>query len=173
MMRLKVLLAAASISTGLCSPITYADGDLLTGDIRLACEALLCLSSDTRPSECTPSLERYFAIHYRNLSDTLDARLDFLNLCPSSKSLPQLTRTIARGAGRCDAASLNKIGRRTKNGDFIISSTKPSYCIDYEQLTRQTLTKSEPIYCTRWESVTFGKAKIEQYKCGHKWVDVK
>ncbi|WP_269902395.1 TrbM/KikA/MpfK family conjugal transfer protein, partial [Campylobacter coli] len=39
----------------------FAD-DILTGDTKLACEAILCLSSGTRPSECSSSLARYFSI---------------------------------------------------------------------------------------------------------------
>ena len=35
--------------------------DMLTGDTKLSCEAILCLSSSTRPSECDPSLQRYLA----------------------------------------------------------------------------------------------------------------
>ncbi|ENO0651419.1 conjugal transfer protein TrbM, partial [Campylobacter jejuni] len=42
----------------------FAD-DVLTGDTKLACEAILCLSSGTRPAECGPSLARYFAIHFK------------------------------------------------------------------------------------------------------------
>ncbi|ECK9767893.1 conjugal transfer protein, partial [Salmonella enterica subsp. enterica] len=34
-----------------------ADDGLFTGDVRLACEAVLCLSSGTRPSECAPLLD--------------------------------------------------------------------------------------------------------------------
>ena len=34
----------------------------ITGDAKLACEALLCLSSPTRPSECAPALKKYFSI---------------------------------------------------------------------------------------------------------------
>lgn len=40
--------------------------DVLTGDTKLACEAILCLSSETRPAECGPSLAKYFAIHLKN-----------------------------------------------------------------------------------------------------------
>ena len=35
--------------------ITFGE-DLLTGTPKLACEAILCLSSGTRPGECSPSL---------------------------------------------------------------------------------------------------------------------
>lgn len=54
----------------------------LTGDTKLACEALLCLSSGTRPSECSPSLNRYFSIKEKKWKDTIKARADFLKLCP-------------------------------------------------------------------------------------------
>ncbi|PSM51264.1 type IV conjugative transfer system protein TrbM [Campylobacter blaseri] len=61
-------------------------GDILTGDTKLACEAILCLSSGTRPSECSPSLKRYFSIHHRHWSDTVNARRNFLRLCPVGSS---------------------------------------------------------------------------------------
>lgn len=38
------------------------DMELLTGDTRLACEAILCLSTGERPSECQPAIRRYFSI---------------------------------------------------------------------------------------------------------------
>lgn len=75
----------------------------------MACEAVLCLSSGTRPSECAPSLSHYFSIHKK--VDTIRARFDFfLNLCPVSNQTPEmnsLISAISNGAGRCDAASLN------------------------------------------------------------------
>ena len=42
-----------------------AEDSFLDGDTKLACEALLCLSSGSRPHECGPSLSRYFGIHKR------------------------------------------------------------------------------------------------------------
>lgn len=54
----------------------------LTGDTKLACEAILCLSSGTRPSECSPSLNRYFSIKEKKMKDTIKARANFLRLCP-------------------------------------------------------------------------------------------
>ncbi|MGQ2607367.1 TrbM/KikA/MpfK family conjugal transfer protein [Campylobacter coli] len=59
----------------------FAD-DILTGDTKLACEAILCLSSGTRPSECSSSLARYFSIKFKKPWKTIDARRAFLNLCP-------------------------------------------------------------------------------------------
>lgn len=83
----------------------------LTGDTKLACEALLCLSSSERPSECNPSLHRYFNISHKHLKDTLKARKAFLSLCPAvddDKQMPSLVNAIANGAGRCDLAALNQ-----------------------------------------------------------------
>lgn len=111
--------------------------DVLTGDTRLACEAILCLSSGTRPSECAPSLSRYFSIKKKKFSDTIRARLDFLNLCPVANQSPEmqsLVSAISRGAGRCDAASLNSTLRMWTGGDdgaIYISNQMPNYCAAY------------------------------------------
>ena len=60
----------------------YAQNDVLEGDKKLSCEAILCLSSNVRPSECSPSLNRYFSINKRKLKDTIRARKNFLKICP-------------------------------------------------------------------------------------------
>lgn len=92
-----------------------AGGDMLTGDEKLACEAILCLSSSTRPSECNPSLERYFGIRKLKWSDTVRARANFLDLCPldemDGNTKSTWLRALARGAGVCSAADLNARGR--------------------------------------------------------------
>lgn len=93
-------------------PIQAAQIDTseLTGTVKLACEAILCLSSSTRPGECSPSLDHYFGIKKDKWSDTLDARKSFLRLCPavSEPGMSSLVNAIADGAGFCDAASLNR-----------------------------------------------------------------
>lgn len=117
--------------------------EVLTGLVKLSCEAILCLSTGSPPNECSPSLTHYFDIDFDDFSDTLDARIHFLNLCPVSAQTPQmqsLVQAIAHGAGRCDAASLNAtLLSYTGGGGMIggfgagcISSTKPSYCSAYE-----------------------------------------
>ncbi len=117
---------------------TAAAADELTGDTRLACEAILCLSSGSRPSECSPSLSRYFGINKKKLSDTLSARQDFLSLCPASedsKEMRDLVRAISQGAGRCDAVSLNSalgVWRgATEDGYPMVSNMRPGYCNAY------------------------------------------
>ncbi|AVK81272.1 conjugal transfer protein TrbM [Campylobacter fetus subsp. testudinum] len=56
--------------------------EILTGDVKLACEALLCLSSPHRPQECAPALQKYFSIKFKKAWKTEQARKDFLKLCP-------------------------------------------------------------------------------------------
>lgn len=113
------------------------DADVLSGDTRLACEALLCLSTGQRPSECTPSLSRYFGIQKRKLSATLAARRNFLAQCPVANQTPQmsaLVRAVSRGAGRCDAASLNgalRMWTGGEGGEIHISNRMPEYCATY------------------------------------------
>ena len=85
----------------------------LTGDAKLSCEAILCLSSSVGRglSECSPSLDRYFGISHKYLSDTIKARLNFLNICPTVKTDPKmgtLVEAIANAAGSCDIAKLNR-----------------------------------------------------------------
>jgi len=113
--------------------------EVLTGDTRLACEATLCLATSTRPSECSPSLSRYFSIHKRKWSDTVRARANFLSLCPVSDQTPEmrsLVNAMANGAGRCDAASLNVTllvwnSWDVDGGRVLINNQMPGYCAAY------------------------------------------
>lgn len=135
---MKKLFATAALLAALGASVGTANAqEVLTGDTRLACEAVLCLSSGTRPSECAPSLRRYFSISHRKFSDTIKARLNFLNLCPVSSQTPEmrsLVSAISRGAGRCDAASLNSTLRSWSGWDdgyMYISNRMPDYCSVY------------------------------------------
>lgn len=56
--------------------------DLLTGDTKLSCEAILCLSTGSRPNECNASIQKYFSIKAKKPQDTIKARQNFLKLCP-------------------------------------------------------------------------------------------
>ena len=98
----KTCLAAAIASLMLASgPLQAHDDDsstldpagtgdptiqLLEGDIRLACEAMLCLSSKKGldAKECRLSLKRYFKIKLKRSWRTHKARKNFLKLCPLS-----------------------------------------------------------------------------------------
>jgi hypothetical protein len=119
-MKKKFFVVAALVAALGAGASTANAQDVLSGDTRLACEAILCLSSGTRPSECAPSLSRYFGINKKKFSDTIKARLNFLELCPVASQSPEmrsLVSAISRGAGRCDAPSLNSTLRMWTGGD--------------------------------------------------------
>jgi hypothetical protein len=162
------------------SSLAYSadDANLLTGDQRLACEATLCLSSGTRPSDCQPSLRRYFSINADNMSDTIKERRNFLKLCPSSSDngMPALVNAIANGAGRCDAKKLNLIMARTKT----VKQCHKVGLWGNEEVCKSVniryIERSKPVYCQAYEEneLTFNvnqvyyKGNPEQ---GGHWVD--
>src|SRR3546814_2869811 len=89
---MKHLPAAVGVLAFACASIpalAQSSGDpsnnLLSGKTRLACEAILCLSSSLQPGECAPSLSHYFDIkifHKGRLDwgETVDARRAFLGM---------------------------------------------------------------------------------------------
>jgi len=123
-----VLLAAM---TG--APGVQAQG-ALQGNEKLACEALLCLAASARPTECMPSIRRYFSISFRRFSDTLRGRLNFLNLCPivAQPNMASFKSAVINGAGRCDAASINQANYvSVGEGEAYVGNTMPQYCVAY------------------------------------------
>lgn len=124
--------------------------DGFTGDTRLACEAILCLASGTRPDECTPSIRKYFSISFKKFSDTLQGRANFLNLCPAANTdqkMSSLTNAIVNGAGQCEVASLNSnqivFG---DSGGYQISNVMPSSCSTLVNHAYTDLKATAPIY---------------------------
>lgn len=105
----RALFAAFMVAAILAPGVSPAAGTALTGDPALACDAILCMSSGTRPNECASSVARYFSINRKDWGDTVNARRDFLHLCPSSTAPVLQTRIeeIVNGAGLCYAAYLN------------------------------------------------------------------
>ncbi len=146
------ILAALTITAALLSgSAAVADGELLEGDTRLACEAILCLSTGSPPGECSPSLDRYFGIEifddegYLDWSATLEARLDFLNQCPAvdekqaSREMHSLTDAIVHGARQCDAKALNRHTRRKDCGD-------PKVCGEWKEVVAMVGAISDSDY---------------------------
>jgi hypothetical protein len=178
MKKLNLILATCLISA---SFITGAEStDILTGDVRLSCEAILCLSSGDRPSECAPSIKRYFSIKEEKMKDTIRKRKDFLSICPSSKEkgMPELVNAIANGAGRCDAKELNRVMRRTKTirkCEKIGIWQKEQSCKD---ITITYIEPRKPKYCSTYEQQDW-TYKIDQVKYvgnpeqGGRWVNIK
>ena len=175
------------ILTGLlltASQLSHADG-MLTGRVKLACEAILCLSTGSPPGECSPSLSEYFSIDFEDFSDTLRERGNFLNLCPVASQTPQmraLVEAIKNGAGRCDAASLNLTTRvwvqdpdgGMVGGHWCVKPNKPSYCetyADHEYTdlgTGARFITNPPVKKTN--NYGFGNNTQKAEVCG-RWVD--
>ena len=86
-----------SSGTPLMRTALKVDTTELTGDEKLACEALLCLAAAAaRPDECTPSLTRLFSIVLKKPHKTARARADFLNLCPKVADDKDMQTQIAQ-----------------------------------------------------------------------------
>lgn len=110
--------------------------DVLTGDTRLACEALLCLAASHRPSECGQAIRRYLSIKATRPDKLITKRLNFLNLCPfasASSEMSSYANALARGINRCDAAELNhdlraNYGSADGADQIIVRDELPGYC---------------------------------------------
>ncbi|AWI35142.1 TrbM/KikA/MpfK family conjugal transfer protein [Helicobacter apodemus] len=86
--------------------------ELLSGDTRSACEAILCLASPVKPPECASAIAKYFSIKFKKPWQTLQARKNFLNLCPvDSSNDPEMYKykndILVHLDGECSVFSLN------------------------------------------------------------------
>jgi hypothetical protein len=147
-------LVAIAATLGFTTGTTRAQ-DVLTGEPKLACEAILCLSSGTRPSECLPSIAHYFGIKMSKPWKTVEARLNFLNQCPvvgQSAEMKSLASAIANGAGQCDALALNSalavVVDDGMGGYFYssIGNRMPDYCGAYINHPYTDLSSTGPRY---------------------------
>lgn len=68
--------------TFLASAQVHAEETMFTGDKKLACEAVMCLSSGKRPEECSPSVQKYLSIKFKKAWKTAAKRQEFLEMCP-------------------------------------------------------------------------------------------
>ena len=107
----------------------------LDGETQLSCAAILCLASAVRPAECMPPVMHYFSIVRWRFWETLQARLDFLNLCPvnGASGMDSMKSALVRGAGRCDAASLNieNFVYQDRGSGGYVSNDLPDFCSVY------------------------------------------
>jgi hypothetical protein len=102
----------------------------------------------------------------------IEKRKNFLQMCPASNepNMPSLVSAISKGAGRCDAADLNRYGKYTyevwqgrRNDRRLVKktayrNTKPSYCTAYFQ--------------HEWTVLGNTVRYVGEEKNGGKWVDV-
>jgi len=112
------ILNAASINIGNGKSI-----QILEGDKKTACEIILCLSSPIFPRECYPPLQRYFAIKLKKPWKTIQARKDFLKLCPQDNSDRELirytTEILPEVDEQCSVYGLNQRIENKQIGDEI------------------------------------------------------
>lgn len=167
-MKLTKLLVTAVVGVVSLAGIAPAIGQELTGDTKLACEAILCLSTGQRPDQCTPPIQRYFSISFRRISDTLRGRTNFLNLCPKGgdAQMDALIKGIVNGAGACDAATLNStLSMWTEDSSSpVISSAMPDYCVAYYTHPYTNLANSLPMYAgDRWVEASDYPAAMAEY----------
>jgi hypothetical protein len=82
-MTMKTKRIAAALAVVFSSlAVQSANAQDLSAMASLACEATLCLSTGQPPTECTPSLNKYFSIVFSKPWKTIQARGNFLKLCP-------------------------------------------------------------------------------------------
>lgn len=124
----------------LANNISDFKADELTGDVKLSCEAILCLSSGTRPSECDPSLNHYFSINAKKMSDTIKKRRNFLKLCP---------------VGGADVEDLVFADLR----DNLLPNSDPRQCTA-EYLNKQVETKYEGNYSNSYNNNSYSLHRI-------------
>ena len=130
MMNAKKLVVVAALATCVGASAQQVP-QVMEGDERLACEAILCLAASTRPAECAPSIRKFFSISFRRFSDTLRGRANFLNLCPTGNApgMAPLKQALVNGAGRCDAPSLNSSNwAGDGEGGGVVMNNMPDYC---------------------------------------------
>lgn len=161
------LLATTILATGL-----MANAEL-TGDTKLACEAILCLSSGKPPHECQPSLRKYFSIHDKKPHRTIQKRKDFLKLCPTDqtaktdKNYDSLIEKLSYVSGGCDANTLNSILQNTKR-QIGYRETDEGIVRIYATFTR--INPDKPSYCSALESHEYGvNHKTVKYICNSKF----
>lgn len=157
-------------------------GQMLSGDEGSACEAIICLSTGGPPSECMPSLQKYFSINLSKPWKTIEARINFLKMCPASSDSPQmstLVEAIGNGAGRCDAATLNIVLRRwiwggdSSDNEYEISNQMPAYCDAYFMHEYTDVDSTKPHYIDKYVESSYTDSEgntIYQYAGGY-WVD--
>jgi len=144
----KNLIIKLILGASILANLSYAE-DNFTGDKKLACEAILCLSSGSRPSECNPSIKRYFGINAKKWKDTLKNRKSFLSLCPSTDFVSnnqsgddekEYSKLIDILVNLKDDCSIEKL-----NSELEYKTLKSTYQDSYDDWGRKTIDWVRPV----------------------------
>ncbi|OCG28979.1 hypothetical protein A9G45_01425 [Gilliamella sp. HK2] len=158
---MKLIKLSILILTMVSSFVFALPGDeQLTGDTKTACEVILCLSSSTRPPECSAPISKYFSIkiyHHGSFSPnrTIKARKNFLNLCPVSNQNNKMSSLVDAMSNQldenlCKARELNRTIDKA-HGKYRTTATLPVYCNalfnhEYTNLKRPKYTCNKEFY---------------------------
>lgn len=91
---------------------------------QLACEAVLCLSTPDRPGECAASISHYFGIVMSKPWKTLQARKNFLKLCPDVSEADANKTAAATTAQNKPTGQNTSPSDATENSDDRTPETK-------------------------------------------------
>lgn len=160
-------IAVIVLGLGLMPPSVFA-GDELTGDTKLACEAILCLSSGDRPSECAPSIRKFFSIYDKKPHKTIQKRKNFLALCPvgESQGMPEYQDLLANNAEKCSASRLNRDLLEKKVVQKWRGSHNDGVYID---VIYYRISNKLPGYCESFYSHEYNQA-VPKYVGSNEWV---
>lgn len=164
----KKILITSVFALSAISSLKAVEIETLTGDTALACEALLCLSSPTRPSECANALRRYFSIHLKKPWKTIQARKDFLNLCPAGSSSNEMiaqVNSLSQIDGYCTTQELNANIEKVQSGTN--KSCNDNGCKEipvYSYRISPTMTRN----CQILSSMSYNDYKFK-YTCSNKF----
>ncbi len=143
-------------ATLILSTVQVMAYSLYEGDVKYACEAILCLSSGERPHECDPALKRYFDIDYEDPRETAKERKEFLELCPDQEA-EETEAFIAQAKKEgglveeeedkkkippygCPADFVNELAQIKNELGVVISDERPLSCALYSE------GKEPPVY---------------------------
>lgn len=117
----------------------------MDGITQLACEAVLCLSSPTRPGECAASISHYFGIVMSKPWKTVQARKNFLKLCPDVKE-----------------ADINKTTAAANTLQQITDTSTPGLAASAKSDLEIRLAALRPAWDVQTALSTLARAKLEQ-----------
>lgn len=178
---MKIKIISTVLFIGMFSNISYAEREMpvfdeLTGDTKSACEAILCLSTGTRPSECIPSVTKFFSIWDKKPWKIPQKRFNFLALCPISSSdeavpfggssaaeMKEYMNVIANGASMCSANYLNRT--QYKMVSYQVCTWKHDRDGSYKKCTthtRKLISNKLPNVCEKYSKHSLTDGKVLQ-----------
>lgn len=124
--------------------------DELSDEQKLACEAILCLSTKTPPSECDAALNYFYSIKKKKPSDTMDARKSFLKKCPDSdaEGMPSLVDAIVDYS--CSSCTVEKLNRRLIKVQILAPKGRTKFRSEYIVKSTTMVDPKLPANCQRY-----------------------